>query len=251
VVVTAGPTYEAVDAVRFLGNRSSGKMGFALAQAAAARGAEVLLIAGPVALATPPGVGARVDIESAADLARAVAEAAPAADVVVMAAAVADFRPVSRLPGKLSRREATGAGAPLTLELQPNADILAGLGTLGRSRAATARRPFLVGFAAEMAGGAALLARARAKLAEKGCDAIVANDVSQPGIGFGADDNEATIVFADGQAVALPRASKRALAEAIWDAVGARLGDGVVAASAPVPGAAVAGAPRSVGKGHA
>jgi len=179
--------------------------------------------------------------------------------VVVMAAAVADFRPASSLPGKLSRRSAAvagDAGAPLVLELLPNPDILAGLGTLVRSRPLDGRRrPFLVGFAAEMTGGAALLARARGKLAEKGCDAIVANDVSQPGIGFGADDNEATIVFAEGDAVALPRASKRALAEAIWNAVEARLAEPAAAAAGALPGPPIAGGPRpaasSAGKRHA
>jgi phosphopantothenoylcysteine decarboxylase/phosphopantothenate--cysteine ligase len=217
VVVTAGPTREPIDDVRFLGNRSSGKMGFALAQAAAARGAQVTLIAGPVALATPTGVAARVDVETAAEMAEALAAATPSADVVVMAAAVADFRPAARVAGKLSRRDtaaAGGGGSPPALALVPNPDLLAGLG-----RARQGALPLLVGFAAEAGGGAALVARAQQKLAEKQCDIVVANDVSAAGVGFGAEDNQVTLVFADGRTVALPRAPKLAIAGQIWDHV--------------------------------
>jgi phosphopantothenoylcysteine decarboxylase/phosphopantothenate--cysteine ligase len=206
VVVTAGPTFEPIDDVRFLGNRSSGKMGFAIAAAAAARGAEVTLVAGPVSLATPAGAR-RVDVESALEMQRALNDAAPGADVVVMAAAVADFRPATRAAGKLSRRESAPAAVPLAA----NPDLLA---ELGRARQGT--RPLLVGFAAEVAGGEALLARARAKLAEKGCDVIAANDVSAPGLGFASDRNALTLVFADGRVVPLPAASKTALADALW-----------------------------------
>jgi phosphopantothenoylcysteine decarboxylase/phosphopantothenate--cysteine ligase len=211
VVVTAGPTIEALDDVRFLGNRSSGKMGFAMAQAAAARGAEVLLIAGPVALPTPPGVRGRIDVESAEEMRRAVVAAAAVANVVVMTAAVADFRPAVRSPGKLSRRDAVGA--PFSIALEANPDILAELGRARRADGA----PWLIGFAAEATGGAALQDRARAKLIEKRCDVVIANDVSAPDVGFGVDDNAVTVIFADGSAQRLPRAPKRVIAEQIWD----------------------------------
>ena len=222
MVVAAGPTREPVDDVRFLGNRSSGKMGAALAAAAAARGAEVTLLAGP---GTPNvqtggsggGVGsiARIDVETAADLERALASVTPDADAVVMAAAVADFRPRTRAAGKLSRRD---AGGNLTLELTAVPDLLAGL-----AQARKNGRPFLIGFAAELAGGAALEARAGGKLREKGCDAIVANDVSAPGIGFDADDNAVTVLFADGSRADIPRASKRAVADQLWGLFASRL----------------------------
>jgi phosphopantothenoylcysteine decarboxylase/phosphopantothenate--cysteine ligase len=255
VVVTAGPTQEPIDDVRFLGNRSSGKMGFALAEAAAAQGADVLLVAGPVGLATPSGVTRRIDVESADEMQRALGAVAPAADVVVMAAAVADFRPAARVAGKLSRR--APGGAALTLRLEANPDILAELGRArggavgpGDARASAGRagggRPFLVGFAAEPAGGAELLARARLKLAEKGCDAIVANDISRPGTGFGADDNEATLLFRDGRAVALARAPKRALADAIWAQLGPAL-DAAAAGATPSAPIAVPPAARAAG----
>jgi phosphopantothenoylcysteine decarboxylase / phosphopantothenate---cysteine ligase len=207
VVITAGPTLEAIDDVRFLGNRSSGKMGFALASAAARRGAEVTLIAGPVSLATPPGVTRRLDVESARDMQQALGPAAAGADVVVMAAAVADFRPTMRAVGKLSRR----TNAPTAVPLTANPDLLAELG-----RARTGTRPLLVGFAAEVEAGEALIARARQKLADKRCDVVVANDVSEAGLGFGSDRNAVTLVFSDGGVVPLPAASKDALADDIW-----------------------------------
>lgn len=215
VVVTAGPTFEPIDDVRYLGNRSSGKMGFALAAAAAARGAAVTLIAGPVGLPTPARVGARVDVESAAELSRALDAAVPGADVVVMAAAVADFRPATRTSGKLSRRLSP---SETTLALVANPDLLA---KLGHERAGT--RPLLVGFAAEAAGGEGLEARARAKLAEKRCDVVVANDISAAGIGFGADDNAVTVVFADGAVVPIARAPKMIVADRLWSLLAARL----------------------------
>lgn len=228
VVVTAGPTVEPIDDVRFLGNRSSGKMGFALAEAAARRGATVTLIAGPVALATPPagmGPGAgtitRRDIETTADLRDALGAAVSRGDVdvVVMAAAVADFRPAARAPGKLSRRVGGAGPAPEGLPLIANPDLLA---ELGRGRPGD--RPYLVGFAAETGGTAAELeARARLKLREKGCDIIVANDVSAPGTGFGSDENAVTLVFAGGAAVPLGRAPKTEIADGIWDRVRERL----------------------------
>jgi phosphopantothenoylcysteine decarboxylase / phosphopantothenate---cysteine ligase len=213
VVVTAGGTREAVDAVRFLGNRSSGKMGAAMAAAAAARGAEVTLVAGPGTPDVP--MARRIEVESAAELEQALAQLAPASDIVVMAAAVADFRPHAPLPGKMSRRD---AGGPVSLALEPVPDLLAGL---ARGRRGT--RPYLVGFAAETVAGDALAARAGAKLREKGCDAIVANDVSGQGIGFGADDNEAKLLFADGARFVLPRAGKRRIADQVWTLLAARL----------------------------
>jgi phosphopantothenoylcysteine decarboxylase/phosphopantothenate--cysteine ligase len=213
VVVTAGATREPVDGVRFLGNRSSGKMGAALAAAAVARGGDVTLLAGPETPAVP---GARrIDFETAAELERALAAAAPRADVVVMAAAVADFRPRAPVAGKLSRRTA-GTEISLTLEAVP--DLLAGL-----ARARRGSRPYLVGFAAEVAGGDALAERAAAKLREKRCDAIVANDVSARGVGFGADDNEVTLLFGDGARHAIARAPKRAIADSLWSLLAPRL----------------------------
>jgi phosphopantothenoylcysteine decarboxylase/phosphopantothenate--cysteine ligase len=217
VVVAAGPTQEPVDAVRFLGNRSSGKMGFATAATAAARGASVTLIAGPGTPPTPSGVERRIDIQTTAELQAALTQSIPQADVVVMAAAVADFRPAAPAAGKLSRRDGNGA----TLALTPNPDLLA---SLSQARGA-AHLPFLVGFAAETAGGdlASLIDRAAAKLVEKGCEAIVANDVSQPGIGFGADDNAVTVIFADGTQTEIARASKTAVADRLWTLLVPRL----------------------------
>jgi phosphopantothenoylcysteine decarboxylase / phosphopantothenate---cysteine ligase len=216
VVVAAGPTQEPVDDVRFLGNRSSGKMGFAIAAAAAARGAVVTLVAGPGTPGTPAGIEQRLDVATTAEMQRALARHAPDADVVVMAAAVADFRPASPTVGKLSRR-----GVAPVLALAPNPDLLAGL----VHARGDAHLPFLVGFAAETVNGdaVALAERAAAKLVEKGCEAIVANDVSQPGIGFGADDNAVTVIFADGTQTELGRAPKTAIAERLWTLLVPRL----------------------------
>jgi phosphopantothenoylcysteine decarboxylase / phosphopantothenate---cysteine ligase len=221
VVVTAGPTREPIDDVRFIGNRSSGKMGAALAAAALERGADVTLLAGPGTPVVAPGRSqlTRVDFESAADLERALAASAVQADAIVMAAAVADFRPRERTPGKLSRRQEPG----ISLDLTAVPDLLAGLGRTRRNG-----RPYLVGFAAEVTrdGNDALDARAAAKLREKGCDAIVANDVSAPGIGFDADDNAVTVLFADGARFQVPRAPKRAIADRLWDLFAPRLAGG-------------------------
>ncbi len=218
VVVAAGPTQEPVDAVRFLGNRSSGKMGFAIAAVAAARGAQVTLVAGPGTPATPVGVAQRIDVATTAEMQQALARHALEADVVVMAAAVADFRPASPAAGKLSRRS---AGAAPTLVLAPNPDLLAGL----VEARGDAHLPFLVGFAAETVDGdvTALAERAASKLVEKGCEAIVANDVSQPGIGFGADDNAVTVIFADGTQTEIGRAPKTTVAERLWTLLVPRL----------------------------
>jgi phosphopantothenoylcysteine decarboxylase / phosphopantothenate---cysteine ligase len=217
VVVTAGPTQEPVDDVRFLGNRSSGKMGAALAASAAARGARVTLLAGPGTPAVP-GSGSqvhRIEVATADDLERALASSTVDADAVVMAAAVADFRPRTRAAGKLSRR---AGGGEISLELTPVPDLLAGV-----ARARRNGRPFLIGFAAEIGSDAARESRAAGKLREKGCDAIVANDVGAPGIGFGADDNAVTVLFADGGRVEIPRASKREVADRLWQLIAPRL----------------------------
>jgi len=217
VVVTAGPTWEAVDDVRFLGNRSSGKMGFALADSAGRLGAEVTLIAGPVALATPASVVKRIDVESALELREALHRVAERADIVVMAAAVADFRPGVRVLGKLSRRDDKQSTPKVAkaIPLVANPDLLA---ELGHSR--KGNRPYLIGFAAEVGvSGQALVERARAKLVEKGCDVVVANEVGRPGIGFGADENAVTLVFGDGRALELAPARKDVLAQSIWDKI--------------------------------
>jgi len=198
VVVTAGPTREAIDPVRFLSNRSSGKMGFALAEACARRGAEVTLIAGPVNLPTPPGVR-RLDVESAAEMGRALEESRDGADAVLMAAAVADYLP------RASDAKIKKTGDGLTLELDEGVDILAGLGRERKER-------LLVGFAAETEN---LLENASAKLERKNCDFIIANDVSTPGVGIDADDNAVTILGRDGSARHLPRESKTSLARRI------------------------------------
>lgn len=215
IVVTAGPTWEAVDDVRFLGNRSSGKMGFALADEAAKQGADVTLIAGPVSLSTPASVERRIDVESALEMRDALQKSLPSTDVVVMTAAVADFRPGVRVLGKLSRRDAEErpSKAAKAIPLVANPDLLA---ELGRGRGG--KRPYLVGFAAEVGvSGTGLVKKARRKLVEKGCDVVVANEVGRPGIGFGADGNAVTLVFADGRVAEMGPARKDVLAHAIWD----------------------------------
>lgn len=202
VVVTAGPTVEDIDPVRFLGNRSSGRMGFAVARSAARRGARVTLIAGPTSLATPAGM-ARKDVRSALEMRDEVLREAAAADVVVMTAAVADYRPASVSPSKIKRD-----GGPVRLELVPNPDILAELG----ARRNGARRPVLVGFAVETGD---LEASARTKLETKKVDLVVANLAE---VGFGGIQNEALLVSRDGTST-LPRMSKADLAERILDRV--------------------------------
>ncbi|HJK91818.1 MAG TPA: phosphopantothenoylcysteine decarboxylase, partial [Polyangiaceae bacterium LLY-WYZ-15_(1-7)] len=208
VVVSAGPTHEDLDPVRYLGNRSTGRMGFAIAEAAAARGARVTLVAGPTALPSPSGVE-RVDIRSARELEAAIDRAWAEADAVVMAAAVADYRPAERAPGKIKKGE-----GPLTLELVRNPDVLAGLG----ARRGDATHPVLVGFALETED---VVARARGKLEKKRVDLVVANHADD---GFGGRENLVTLVDAAG-AEALPRMSKRAVADRLLDRVVARLAD--------------------------
>jgi phosphopantothenoylcysteine decarboxylase/phosphopantothenate--cysteine ligase len=196
VVVSAGPTYEDIDPVRFIGNRSSGRMGFAVAEAAALAGAEVVLVAGPVNLATPAGVARRIDVRSSRQMQEAVLAAAAHADIYVAAAAVGDFRPAAPADRKLKKQ----AGAPLVLELAENPDILATL-------SAQERHPFLVGFAAETHD---VEGYARDKLRRKGLDMIAANQVGE-GLGFETDDNALNLYWADGAEI-LERAPKRELA---------------------------------------
>ena len=207
VVVTAGGTREPIDTVRFIGNRSSGRMGLALAERARARGAEVILIAANVGLPEPTGVR-RVDVETTAELAESVRAEFPSCHVLLMAAAVADFTPESTSEGKLAR---AGSGG-LELRLTETEDVLAGL--------AAERTPeqTLVGFAAEHGAGA--ISRAREKLNRKGLDAIVFNDVSRSEIGFDSAENEVTIVEAAAEHP-IPLAPKADIADAILDRVAA------------------------------
>ncbi len=206
VLVSAGPTHEPIDPVRYVGNRSSGKMGFALAAVAARRGAGVTLISGPVHLPTPPGVR-RIDVTTARDMARAVEEEFPGTDVLIMTAAVADFSPVHPAEEKI-KREAV-PGDRMTLEMEKNPDILRGAG----ERKA---RQVLVGFALETSNG---LQNARQKLAAKHLDAVVLNDPTEEGAGFGTDTNVVTILMADGRVDRLPQMSKLAVAEEILNRV--------------------------------
>jgi len=203
VLVTAGPTREALDPIRVVTNRSSGRMGYALARAAWLRGADVTLVTGPTALPLPTGVEV-VRIESTADLRTAVEIALPSADVLLMAAAPADFRPVQPAGTKTPR----GAGA-LTLELEPTEDIL--LATREQ------RKPgaLVVGFALETGGA---VAKARAKLRRKHLDLVVANDAEEPGAGPEVATNRVTLIAADGE-TALPLQDKGEVAEAILDKV--------------------------------
>jgi phosphopantothenoylcysteine decarboxylase/phosphopantothenate--cysteine ligase len=203
VLVTAGGTREPIDPVRFLGNRSSGRMGIALAAAAARRGAEVTLIAANVSLSEPAGVR-RIDVETSAQLAAAAAEEFPRAHVLLMAAAPADFRAAEVAAGKLQRKDG------LELALEPTEDILASLAG-ARTSSQT-----IVGFAAEHGGEA--VERARGKLRRKGADLIVLNDVSDPEIGFESERNAVTMIAADDE-IEVPLAPKEAVAEAILDRV--------------------------------
>jgi phosphopantothenoylcysteine decarboxylase/phosphopantothenate--cysteine ligase len=209
VLVTAGPTREAIDPVRFLANRSSGKMGYALAAAARSRGADVELVSGPTALKPPSGV-VMVHVTSAAEMHEAVTARAPAADVIIMAAAVADYAPRAAAAEKIHNDRES-----MTLTLVRTPDII---GELARRRAG-ADRPILVGFAAETND---LVAEARKKRREKGLDLVVANDVSRTDAGFEVDDNEVTIVSADGEEI-VPLQSKAAIANRVLDRVEALL----------------------------
>ena len=205
VLVTAGGTREPIDSVRFIGNRSSGRMGIALAEEAAKRGADVTLLAANVTIPPPAGVE-EVQVETTAELEAAVRERFPNADVLIMAAAPADFRPMEPADTKLLREE----NESLTVDLEPTEDIVAAL--------AAGRRPdqTVVGFAAEHGTGA--VERGRAKLARKGLDAVVVNDISRTDIGFDSSENEVTIVLADGERE-VGRRPKSEVAAAILDEV--------------------------------
>ena len=202
-LVTAGPTREHIDPVRFLSNPSTGKMGFAVARAAAKAGHEVVLVSGPVALDTPRGVR-RVDVVSARDMLAAVLDELPDADVLVMTAAVADWRPRRTAAKKLKKREMRPV-----IELARNPDILR---TVRRRLGAARAGKVIVGFAAETGEPTAEAAR---KCREKGLDLVVANDVTAKGAGFGTDTNVASFVTPDGSMERLPLMSKDALAARI------------------------------------
>jgi phosphopantothenoylcysteine decarboxylase/phosphopantothenate--cysteine ligase len=199
ILITAGPTREYLDPIRFLSNRSTGKMGFAIAQAAAERGHTVTLIAGPVSVATPLGV-TRIDVVSARDMLVAVQKALPHQDALVMSAAVADFRPAHRADTKLKKRDM----APV-IQLEPNPDILKTISPLKGAR-------IFVGFAAETGDP---IAEAQRKLASKGLDMIVANDVTAEGTGFAVDTNRVTFITAHEPPRALPLQSKLDVGRAI------------------------------------
>ncbi|MES9607505.1 MULTISPECIES: bifunctional phosphopantothenoylcysteine decarboxylase/phosphopantothenate--cysteine ligase CoaBC [Actinomadura] len=209
VVVSAGGTREAIDPVRFIGNRSSGLQGYALARTAAARGARVTLVSANVALPDPAGAET-VAVGSAEEMREAVVAAAGTADAVVMAAAVADFRPADYRGSKIKKAE---GAEPEPIRLVKNPDILAELGQV--------RRPgqVVVGFAAETDD---VLANGQAKLARKGSDLLVVNQVGE-NLTFGRPDNAAVILGADGSRTEVPRGAKEALAEVVWDLVAARL----------------------------
>ncbi len=209
VAVTAGPTREAIDPVRFLSNRSSGRMGFAIAEAAAQRGHSVRLIAGPVTLETPKSVD-RIDVESAEEMYCAVAATVPWAQVMVLAAAVADFRPAAYSPLKSSKDSTS-----LTLRLKPTPDILASL------RHPLGFTGFLAGFAAETHD---LVEHARTKLRTKNCDLIVANEVGTTGAGFDSLDNEVLLFFRCGRILPLPLAPKTSIAASLWRAIEEEIG---------------------------
>ena len=202
VLVTAGPTVEDLDPVRFISNRSSGRMGYRLAEAARDRGARVILVSGPTALEAPSGVEL-VPVRSAADMQQAVTRRVAAANIVVMAAAVSDYRSESIAASKVKK-----SAERLSLSLVRNPDILKTIGDAGGR--------FLVGFAAETDD---VLENARAKLANKRLDLIVANDVSRPDAGFQSETNSAVLIDAGGGEVGVPLVTKRELAERIWDRV--------------------------------
>jgi phosphopantothenoylcysteine decarboxylase/phosphopantothenate--cysteine ligase len=207
VLVTAGPTREDIDPVRFLTNRSSGKMGYALAEAAGRRGARVVLVSGPTDLKIPEGVD-WVPVRATEEMRRAVLDRARDANIVIMAAAVADYRPAAAQDKKMKRGEGS-----ITLELEPTPDILAELGQAAQNEKS---RRVLVGFAAETNRVAE---NARGKLARKGADMIVANDVTQEGAGFDTDTNIVTMYLRGGREIALPKMSKFDVANRVLDQI--------------------------------
>ncbi len=206
ILITGGPTYEAIDAVRFIGNRSSGKMAAALAMEAKRMGADVTLVMGPSAIGTD-GIARRIDVESADAMLQAVREESASSDIIIMAAAVADFAPEHTSEGKLKK----GAGDTMTLTLKKTPDILAEI--------AKKKRPgqFIVGFALEKGDEAENYARK--KLAEKNLDMIVLNNIADEGAGFGYDTNKITIFTRSGEKIALPMMSKEECAHAILHTV--------------------------------
>jgi phosphopantothenoylcysteine decarboxylase/phosphopantothenate--cysteine ligase len=206
VLVTAGPTHEPIDPVRYIANRSSGKMGYAIAEEARDRGAAVTLISGPTALPQPHGV-TTIDVTTAAEMADAVDAHSDAADVIISAAAVADFTPAQFSDQKLKRREMVLDD--MKVELRPTRDILRSIGERKR------RDQIVVGFALETAS---LLASGRAKLIEKQCDLVIANSANENGVGLASDVNRITIISSQGE-TALPVMSKRKCAAAIFDAI--------------------------------
>jgi phosphopantothenoylcysteine decarboxylase/phosphopantothenate--cysteine ligase len=208
VLVTAGGTREPIDSVRYVGNRSSGRMGLALAAAAAARGAEVTVVLANVSLPLPDGARL-ITVETAAELAAACNEEFPACDVLLMAAAVADFRPAQPAGHKLKK---TGPDVISEIELEPTEDILSGLASLRTAQ------QILVGFAAEHGEGA--VAYGREKLERKGLDAIVINDISRADIGFDSDQNEVLVLTRDGLEEHIPRTAKGEVADRVLDQVG-------------------------------
>jgi len=208
VIVTAGPTLEPIDPVRYLSNHSSGKMGYALAEAARDAGADVILISGPVSLKTPERVK-RVDVLSAKEMKEAVLHHLPEADVIIKAAAVADYRPKIVAEQKIKK-----STPEMTLTLEKTEDIATEVGRLKQPH------QLLVGFAAETEN---LQQNARSKLERKGMDLIVANDVTRPGAGFGTDTNIVTVYDREGVALALPQLSKREVARRIIALIGERL----------------------------
>jgi phosphopantothenoylcysteine decarboxylase/phosphopantothenate--cysteine ligase len=201
VLITAGPTREKVDPVRYLTNRSSGRMGYALAEAASRRGARVLLVSGPTAL-TPPGAAELTQVESAEQMRQAVLKLLPEATVVIKTAAVSDYRPKSTASQKIKR------SGPMSLELEPTVDILAEIARHKNSQ-------IVVGFAAETQNA---LENARKKLASKSLDAIVVNDVSREGVGFDSDRNAVTIITHD-SVVEVPETTKWEVAQRVLDEV--------------------------------
>jgi phosphopantothenoylcysteine decarboxylase / phosphopantothenate---cysteine ligase len=206
VVVTAGPTREYIDPVRFISNPSTGKMGYALAEAARRRGGDVVLLTGPTSLGPPAGVRVRPFV-SAAELMALADEEAGSADVILAAAAVGDYTPETPATEKIKK-----ADGPMVLRLKRTPDVL---GTLGERFGDATNRPVLVGFAAETES---VVANARSKLEAKHLDLVVANDVTRPGSGFGTDTNEVVLVDRTGE-VAVPEASKQRVAHAILDRV--------------------------------
>jgi phosphopantothenoylcysteine decarboxylase/phosphopantothenate--cysteine ligase len=213
LLVDAGPTREPLDAVRVITNPSTGKMGFALAEAAARRGARVTLVAGPTHLPTPPGAD-RIDVVTAQEMWHEVSERWEEQDAVIFAAAVSDFRPTESSAGKISKREASR-----TVSLEATVDIAAEIGR--RANGLSQGRPFLVGFAAEIE---AMEAAARAKCEAKGLDLVVANEIGRPDSGFGADTDRATLIGPEGAEEPLGLVTKTALAERILDRVVEALG---------------------------